>query len=160
MEDWQRYIGYELEPETGDPVTRRDIRHYALAIGDPNPFYHDPEKAKLSRYGGIIAPPCYVLWAARPAAQDAFPEELRADGLPRRTYRPPLPLQRWVRGGDEYEFHRPIRAGDTITARGRITDIVRKQGKEGDMYLVTTEFTYTNQKSETIATHRIVHIAR
>ena len=92
--EWHRYIGREISPQTGDPVTFRDIRHYALAVGDPNPIYHNPEKAELSRYGGIIAPPCYVLWAARPASADTFPEQLREDGLPNnRTYRPPLPLQ-------------------------------------------------------------------
>ena len=38
------------------------IRHWALGIGDDNPLWLDPEYARKTRYGCIIAPPT-ILYA-------------------------------------------------------------------------------------------------
>ena len=40
-------------------VTRDAVRHFAWGVGDDNPLWLDPEYAARSRYGGIVAPPCF-----------------------------------------------------------------------------------------------------
>jgi len=40
-----------------DPVNQPMIRHWVTALEDHNPVYTDPEFAKSSRFGGIVAPP-------------------------------------------------------------------------------------------------------
>ena len=40
-----------------DPVNAPMIRHWAAAFEDWNPVYTDPEAAKRSRFGEIVAPP-------------------------------------------------------------------------------------------------------
>ena len=41
-------------------ITNDTIKRLVDAIGDTNPLYRDPEYAKKTRYGGIIAPPCWT----------------------------------------------------------------------------------------------------
>ena len=40
-----------------DPVNQPMIRHWAAAFEDHNPVYTDPEAARRSRFGQIVAPP-------------------------------------------------------------------------------------------------------
>src|SRR3978361_1162714 len=42
-------------------ATRDNIRHYAHGIGDDNPLWCDPEYAKKTKYGDVIAPPSFIL---------------------------------------------------------------------------------------------------
>jgi len=48
-------IGRTLEPWCYE-ATRDNIRHYAHGIGDDNPLWCDPEYARTTPYGEIIAP--------------------------------------------------------------------------------------------------------
>ena len=41
-------------------VTRDAIRHFAWAIGDDNPLWIEPDHAKESCWGGLIAPACLL----------------------------------------------------------------------------------------------------
>lgn len=42
-------------------VTEDLIRHFAYAVGDPNPLWRDPAYARSTRWGGIIAPPFLIV---------------------------------------------------------------------------------------------------
>jgi uncharacterized OB-fold protein/acyl dehydratase len=55
----QTYVGVQIgPPETGkDLVNEAMIRHWCAAMDDRNPAYTDPEAAKRSLHGGIVAPP-------------------------------------------------------------------------------------------------------
>ena len=45
-------------PEVGaDAVNQPMIRHWVEAVGDENPVYTQPEAAKQSVHGEIVAPP-------------------------------------------------------------------------------------------------------
>ena len=67
-------------------ASRDAIRHFCQGIGDPNPLYQDESYARQTKYGTIIAPPCFlysVYWCSG-----------RTGGLPGS---PCLPL--WLRLG-------------------------------------------------------------
>ena len=53
-------IGEEWEPRVYE-VEKGMIRRFVQAIDDPNPLWQDEEYANKSKYGGIIAPPTFVL---------------------------------------------------------------------------------------------------
>ena len=81
VEEVQAMVGQESERKPGnDEVNRAMIRHWCEAMEDGNPLYTDPEYAKNSKYGGIIAPPQMVqaycvppLWPRQEEGPDPFP---------------------------------------------------------------------------------------
>src|SRR5262252_1896199 len=52
-----RPIGDTGPSRAPDPVNAPMIRHWAAAFEDWNPVYTDPDAAKRSRFGEIVAPP-------------------------------------------------------------------------------------------------------
>ncbi len=158
---WTRYIGKETGRYTGEPVLARDIRRYALAIDDPNPVYRDPAAARQSRHGGIVAPLFYVTWAVGVPGAEKGAGELGEDGLATFVGIPEIPNVwdlGWVRGGEELEFFGRVRVNDRVTVQGTIVDMKEKDGKSGKLVFVTSEFVYTNQDGERLATHRLTMI--
>lgn len=103
-------IGSESEP-FDYAVERGALRQFADAIGDPNPVY----------LRGDIAPP-------------TFPTTFRikVPGLD-------LDPKRILHGGEEYEYIRPIRAGDRLTVVLRVTDTFERQGSVGHMTFYVIE---------------------
>lgn len=77
---------------------------------------------------------------------------MRPDGMPSegRYPIPPTPLPRLMDGGNEIEFFVPVRVGDRLTARSKITDIYQKEGRSGPLIFVVRETTYTNQNDECV----------
>jgi hypothetical protein len=72
-----------------------------------------------------------------------------------RTRRPQPQRGTAVKAGDEYTFHLPVFVGDTITLTQRLADIQVKQGRNGPMYLIIADGTFTNQRGEVVCTQRV-----
>jgi len=53
-----------------------------------------------------------------------------------------------LHGGQEFEYYKPICAGDRITLKSRVVDIVEKKG--GALELLFEETTATNQHNELV----------
>jgi len=123
-------IGLTSEPVVNE-VEKGAIRKFAEAIGDPNPVYAQ----------GEIAPP-------------TFPT----------TFRTKLPitieLKRVLHGGQEFEYERPIRAGDVITVVSRVVDVVEKHGKLGAMTIYTVESEGTDAEGQLVYRGRSTIISR
>jgi 3-methylfumaryl-CoA hydratase len=49
---------------------------------------------------------------------------------------PPVPLPRRMWAGGRFEFHRPLRVGETFTRTSRIVDIQQKEGRTGTLVFV------------------------
>src|SRR5437868_5627828 len=63
--------------------------------------------------------------------------ELGPDGHPKRGgFLPPVALPRRMWAGGRFEFHHPLRIGDTITRASRIVGIKEKQGRTGTLMFV------------------------
>jgi len=135
-------VGYEKVFSDGQPIEEGMIKRFAEAIGDGNPLYHDRECAEKSQFRGIIAPPTFVFeWNHHEAvAEISLPERLRA--------------------GNEYEFIRPLRPGDIITSKSRISDVYEKQGRSGTLIFIVGESTYTNQRHELLGIQRSSFVVR
>lgn len=159
--NWKKYIGKETRSYTGEKVSFRDIRRYALSIDDPNPIYFDEISAKKGKYGGITAPLNYVTWAVGVPGSEKSMKELGEDGLSAFVGVPEIPNVwelGWVRGGEELEFFKPVRVNDQVTVKGKIVEIKEKDGKSGKLIFVTSEFMYTNQNENLLAKHRLTMI--
>lgn len=68
LSDLRSRIGVKIE-KTVEPwcyeATRDNIRHYAHGIGDDNPLWCDPEYAKTTKYGDVIALPSFLFATSR-----------------------------------------------------------------------------------------------
>ena len=90
----------------------------------------DPEPVN-----GTIIPPLWHWLYFLPLSPltDAGP-----DGHPKRGgFLPPVPLPRRMFAGGRFEFHRPMKIGETITRTSRITDVSGKEGRSGMLVFVT-----------------------
>jgi len=118
-------------------VTADAIRHFAFGIGDENPLWIDPEHAKKSRYGRLMAPPAYLCSVMYPILHGA----------------PMLaPLSSLI-GGVEYTFNQPVREGDRLLAMPKQKETYEKRSSSGRrLIFVISEITYTNQRNEVVGT--------
>ncbi len=135
-------VGVESEPSVYE-IEKSAIRRWAESIGDPNPLYRDEEYAKSKGYRSLVAPPGFV-------AQYAFPVKAGAGG--RRGFQ--SPFSRNLNGGNEYEFLKPVQAGDTLSATSKLAEIRERDGRMGKMLITTSETTYKNQNGEVVAKAR------
>jgi acyl dehydratase len=110
-------------------VTPEHVAAFARALGDPDPLYVDAETARRGPFGGLIAPPTYPI---------AFMVQAMSGGMD--TFLElGLNFMTLVHGEQEFEYVRPIRAGETLTLTGRIADVYEKTGSSGTLDFVVLE---------------------
>lgn len=104
-------VGLELPP-VSKFITQEKINKYAEASGDFNPLHIDPEFAKTTMYKGTIA---HGLMSV------AFLSEMMSRWAG----------SVWMAGPSQMEvaFLAPVRPGDTVTAKGKVTDKSVEDGK-------------------------------
>lgn len=130
-------------------VERGKIKEFARAIGDLSPFYLDDEVGRASPWGDIIAPPTFAItFRDERADTGALLKDLGTD------------ISRILHGEQEFEHYRPIRPGDTLLCRGRISDVYEKSGKSGPMAFVVRETTVTDADNEVVARVRGITVVR
>ena len=136
-----RAIGLESDPLTLE-VEKGAIIRFAQAIEDPNPLWNDEGSARQTRFGGVIAPPTFLRSA--PVQRPELPF--------------PMPFERLLDGGSEWEYFEPVRPGDRIATVARIEDLSERAGRLGPMIFMVTRITYTNQFDQVVATQLSTHI--
>lgn len=149
------------------PVEAGHILLFARAIGDENPAYTDEDGAKATEAGGIIAPPTFVQASAQ-FDPDYF---LRPKaGKPWfGSGKNPTGVTRESGGGgggggglhaeQHYEYHRPLRAGDVLTANTFPGKTWEKEGRRSGKLVFSESVTeYRDQKGELVVTARGVGV--
>lgn len=123
-------------------VTEDLIRHYAYAVGDPNPLWRDPVYARGTRWGGIIAPPVFHHCIADADGGGSGPEGSFL-----------LPGFSLFAAGNRHEFFGVIRPGDEFRIVDRYLGVEEKQvqGKSYRVFLESGERRYINQREETVS---------
>ncbi|MXY79613.1 MAG: MaoC family dehydratase [Chloroflexi bacterium] len=119
------------------PIEAGHIMRFAAAIGDENPIYRDATHARATEPGGVIAPPTYAI-----ASAHFDPDVVRP--LPGRPWRgsgaeptgtPAGPgtdeSSRGLHAEQRFVYHRPVRAGETLTVRRRPGETWTKEGRRG-----------------------------
>jgi acyl dehydratase len=103
----EAHAGRSYPPTTTYEVSALKIAEFAAALGDENPAY----------YGDApVAPPTFVGVVAAAAWESMFTDPELG-----------LELRRIVHGDQRFTYHRPLRAGDRVTATLTI-DKVRVRG--------------------------------
>jgi len=152
-------VGVETETYLGE-IRLRDCQRYAIAVGDLNPLYFDEDYARTSAYGGVVAPP-NMLTAIRGWGAGARDDDLAIDGvvdLPEEKL--PIRLKRRMAGGQDLQFHAPVRPGDRITRRGGIVSLEEHAGQSGTFVIMLREDRYYNEREELLVTCRETVLVR
>jgi len=103
---------------------------------DPQAFHTDPAAAKNSAFGGLIASGWHTCAVAMRLMVDSYVARSASLGSP---------------GVDNIRWLAPVRAGDTVTYRRRITAARPSESKPG-VGLVNSRWEAVNQRGETVMT--------
>lgn len=136
LAELRQRIGKKLEKQVIwiSECSEDAIRHYAHGIGDDNPLWCDPEYAKSTRYGSLLAPPS-ILHAMTP--MNAF------QGLPG--------VHAMYAGGD-WTWHMPMRVGDKIRTETALKELIERKTKfSGRSIQQVVHFDFYNQRGEKVA---------
>ncbi len=130
-------------------VERGKIKEFARAIGDLNQHYLDDAVGRASPWGDIIAPPTFpITFRDERADAETLLRDLGVD------------VSRVLHGEQEFEVHRPIRPGETLTCRTRIVDIHEKAGRSGPMAFVRRETSIVDRAGDLVGTMRHTTVVR
>jgi len=126
-------------------VGREKIAEFAVAIGSSDPAHLDPAAARALGYPDVIAPPTFaVIVAQRAEAQVMRDPEAQVD------------FARLVHGEERFAHHRPIVAGDRLTATLHI-DGAREAGGHG---MLLTRVEIVDAAGAPVATVRSTAVIR
>lgn len=151
-------IGETRSYTAPEPLSAASIRYYAVAVGDTNPVYTDPDAAKAAGWRDVVAPPT-LLCDSNQYLADAVRDD---DGFAGHSWGIAPPNCRMVRGGNRYVFHRPAHPGDTVTVTWRLLDMTERVNAAGQaMLIVTSEAAVTGADGDPILTNTetTIHIA-
>ena len=123
------------------PVERARVREFALAIGEDNPIFFDPEEARRRGFPDIVAPPTFTVTQIWEVPREEREARLGAS----------LDLERVLHGEQEFVITRLPVAGEVLTGTMRIANDVTKQGRRGgSMRFVTYESRFVDAEGEDV----------
>ena len=150
------------------PVEAGHIMMFARAVGDPNPIYFDDEYARGTEVGGVIAPPTFVQssaqfdpdYALRPKIGEPwFGSGAEPTGRKPRSGGGGGGAAGGLHAEQHYEYHKPLLAGDVLTAETKRGKTWEKQGRRGGKLIFSESVTeYRNQHGELVVTARGVGV--
>src|SRR5947209_8090216 len=142
-------VGANATAVAPDPVNIPMIRHWAAAFEDRNPVYVDPDVARASRFGDVVAPPLMLqTWTMATPKITGIRER---GGSPVETDRAgalavldDAGFVGTLASNSEFEIERYLHPGQVISASTVIEAISdEKQTRLGPGYFVTWVTTYT-----------------
>jgi len=100
-------------------VEREHVLQFCDAIGEGDPVFRDPAAARQAGFEEQLAPPTFVTrMQIMTSGQVVLDQELGLD------------YALVVHGEQEYEYSRPVRVGEVLSATPRIADIYAKGPNE------------------------------
>ncbi|WP_439133548.1 FAS1-like dehydratase domain-containing protein [Pseudomaricurvus sp.] len=117
-------------------ATRDAIRHYAHGIGDNNPLWCDPEYAKKTQYGDVVALPSFMFTTSRIIS----------------GYCGGLSGVHAMWAGADWNWHKPVLRNDTITTEAYLKDLVEHNTKfAGRAFQQIYHVDFYNQDGDLVA---------
>ncbi len=135
-------VGFTFETDSRS-LTEQEVIEFARAY-DPQPFHIDPQAAKASIYGGIIASGFQTLIVAFDLILSANIWTDASMGSP---------------GLDELRWKLPVRPGDTLRVRGRVTASEPSKSR-ADRGRTTISYEILNQKDEVVSSYSAIQLLK
>jgi acyl dehydratase len=151
----QSKLGFEF-PVYTFTVEKEKIIEFAIAVSQKedkeqiNPIYHDEEAAKKAGYQGIPVPPTFptstFFWTG--------------GGLMGTVKILGIDLSRLLHREEEYEYFGSIYAGDIITRKMKVIDMLKKGTRNKSVEVTVLETELINQRGELVLKYRTKLIER
>lgn len=136
--------GKEYQPVTV-VVDRDHVLRFAEAIGEDDPVFRDPEAARAAGHPEQLAPPTFVTtMQITTSGQVVVDPDLGLD------------YSMVVHGEQAYEWRRPVRLGDVLSAVPRIVDIYSKGPNE----FLVIQAEIRDETGETVVVGRTTLLSR
>jgi hydroxyacyl-ACP dehydratase HTD2-like protein with hotdog domain len=119
------------------------------------PEVYEIEKGMLKRFAEAIDDP-NQRWLKQ--APPTFPAALVPHELLHKLFNADIPLKRLLNGTSELEYLQPIKAGDVISVKAKLTRLRQVPGAAGPTLFMFTEMTYTNQRGEVVVKGKNTYI--
>lgn len=141
LEDAKKMIGKETGTVAAPlPVEYEPIRRYCMMVDDTNPLYLDPEYAKKTKYGDVILPPFASFGIMTSNTTSTLANAL-----------PPLPGPFVINMSQDWEFIKPIKAGDFLSSKARFSDIfIKRISIDPKAFWIVFETEISNQNGEVV----------
>lgn len=97
--------GHSYPPSEPYTVGREKIREFALAVKATHPLHHDVDAARSAGHVDLVAPPTFAVVVAQ-RAEAVYIQDPDAG----------IDFSRVVHAEERFTHHRPIVAGDELTA--------------------------------------------
>jgi acyl dehydratase len=137
LEQLRSRIGMKLRihPDSGNRnISEETIRKFVNGTGDINPLYRDPEYAKTTRYGRLVAPPSWLYSVFQMGVMHGL-----------------AGVHGW-HSGDDWEFYKPLLDGDRIKPEAVFKGFEETKSGFADRMIKTyQERLYFNQRDELVA---------
>jgi hypothetical protein len=125
------------------PIERDKIEDFAMAVGEDNKVYYDPQLAHLAGFPELPAPPTFTVTQIFEVPRDERERRLGAN----------LNYARVLHGEQEFLYKRLPVAGEKLNAKMRIAKDFVKQGKRGgQMRFVTYETRFEDANGDEVLT--------
>ena len=145
----QSKLGFEF-PVYTFTVEKEKIIEFAIAVSlkenkeQINPIYYDEDAAKKAGYQGIPVPPTFVtssfFWTG--------------GGLMGTVKILGIDISKLLHREEEYEYFGSIYAGDVITRKMKVVDILKKGKRNMIMEVTVLESELINQRGELVLKYR------
>ena len=122
-------------------------QYFLTATGETEPLYLEEKVSREAGLPGLAAPPTSLFGPAKPG----YPDPLALMGTS---------FERAVMGSAAYEIVRPPVVGESLTVRGKVVDVQKKETPKGTMTFATLEATFADAAGAVIVTERLTFIER
>jgi acyl dehydratase len=140
---FEDFIPHDEFRSAARTLTEQEIIDFARRY-DPQPFHLDPDAARNTVFGGLIASGPQTIALTFRLFLDTGTLAACSLGSP---------------GLDEVRWRRPVRPGDTLRV---VTRVVERRASESkpDRGIVTLAYTTLNQRGETVLTMRCMQLVK
>jgi hypothetical protein len=144
------------------PIEATHIMMFARSIGDENAIYHDAAQAAATEVGGIVAPPTFTAAVAQFNPDGSRPrpgERWFGSGKTPSGIEGKAPSAGGLNAEQHFEYFRPIRPGDVLTAETRPGKTWERESKRAGKLSFSDRITeFRDQSGELVATVRSVSV--
>ena len=156
IERQRKLLGFDQAAKTREYIqtaTTDTIRNFAHGVGDDNPLYCDPDYARGTRWGSVIAPGMMAAQRNAPLLGAAVPDEIKA--LRKSLFKG---VHVFV-SGSSWDFYRPVYPGDTLYSfNGEETCEVKSSEFSGRSVITVRRDVKVNQRAEVVSVYRILRV--